>query len=88
MPLTTDLTDALSGGVPEKQCKLYHLGLSPDEMEAVLQYIDAIRQDHKRDQPHKYFTVVGLKRILNANGFKVGKTVISEHVRKVCVCER
>lgn len=83
MPLVDDLTDALS---QKRECKLMRLGLSDEESEAVATYVSAIRSD--QDRAEKLFTVAELHRILLKNGYSIGKTSVSEHVRKVCACEQ
>jgi hypothetical protein len=86
--LADSIYTAIADGQEGKRCKLFSLGLSDIDLDAVLIYIDKIRVDQELEQSRRFFTVAGLKRLLNNNGHKIGKTVISEHVRKVCACER
>jgi hypothetical protein len=88
VPLSDDIDAALASADQGKQCKLFALPLNEKDLEAVLVYVDKIRDDQSRPQSERFFTVAGLKKLLNDNRYKIGKTVISEHVRKVCICER
>lgn len=72
-----------------RACKFGHLlmGLSEEERAAVNHAITLVRDDSSRPQSEKFFTIVWLQDLLVSNGYPIGKTVVSEHVRKVCTCE-
>jgi hypothetical protein len=88
MALADDIYNTIYAEGESKRCKLFSIGLSDTEMDAVLLYVEKIREDKALDQPQRWFTVAGLRRLLHANGHPIGKTVLSEHIRKVCTCER
>jgi hypothetical protein len=74
-----------------KRCKLgellgSELALSPSDHQALQDAIELVREDAKRPQAERFFTVAWLHDVLNNNQISIGKTVVSEHVRKVCAC--
>ena len=68
------------------RCKLGVLidGLEPADQDA-LEYAITLVRDAARTDP--LFTIAWLVSMLQENGHAVGKTTISEHVRRVCACD-
>lgn len=69
-----------------KKCKLGVLldTLTGDELSALETAIRLVREDRHRTDAT--FTIAWLAGILRDNGYDIGKTVVSDHVREVCVC--
>ena len=61
----------------------------PDEGDALLFAVEQVRLERDLEVPPAagLFTVTWLASILQDNGHAIGKTVVSDHVRKVCACE-
>lgn len=75
-----------------KRCKvgalLDDLGINhPDEYDALLDAIMLVRDARNRSRPDDIFTIQWLHDVLTSNGYAIGKTVVSDHVRKVCACD-
>ena len=75
-----------------KRCKLGVLldDLSvenPDEYDALLTAITLVRDARNRSRPDDQFTIQWLHDVVTGNGYGVGKTVVSDHVREVCACD-
>jgi hypothetical protein len=70
-----------------KMCKLGYLlrslGGDLEEQQALATAIDLVRKNPDDD----LFSVSWLVGVLKDNGHSIGKTVVSEHVRGVCVCD-
>lgn len=77
-------------GAKAARCKLANLytELSPEDRDALDYAIDACRKDAATAQPARIFTVAWLTKVLNDNEHPIGKTVVSDHLRKVCACEQ
>ncbi len=73
----------------QKLCKLGQLlrTLPAEESDALDHGIVLVRGDALRPQADRFFTVAWLHGVLVDNAYPIGKTVVSEHVRKVCACE-
>jgi len=75
-----------------KRCKLGILlddlnEENPDEFDALLTAITLVRDARNRSRPDDQFTIQWLHDVVTGNGYAVGKTVVSDHVREVCVCD-
>jgi hypothetical protein len=72
-------------------CKLGVLtaALPAAEADALSYAVNAVRVEREGEVPphQSLFTVTWLADVLKTNGHDIGKTVVSDHVRKVCVCE-
>lgn len=70
-------------------CKLGRLipNLNTEDKEALLYAIEAVREDAAKPVHRRFFTIAWLVELLNSNGYSIGKTVVSEHLGKVCACE-
>ena len=88
MSLHDDIEAQVAKADTPTRCRL---GLILDEVDLAdldaLQYaIERVRKE--KDDPKSLFSVAWLTQLLNKNDYKIGKTVVSEHVRKVCACVR
>lgn len=75
-----------------KRCKLGTLlddlsDENPDEYDALLTAIMLVRDARKRSRTDDVFTIKWLHDVIDDNGYVVGKTVVSDHVREVCACD-
>lgn len=87
MPLAEDLQSRLDRTVEPRRCKLFHLGLTDEEMSLVLLYIDKIREDQDLPQADRFFTMTSLQDIMAKNKVQMSRTAISSHVRGSCCCD-
>jgi hypothetical protein len=73
-----------------KRCKLGILisYLNTEDKEAMEYAIRMVREQADLPQSERMFTIAWLTGVLNDNKHPIGKTVVSEHVRKVCACEQ
>ena len=71
-------------------CKLgFYLSIMNSEDKEALDYaIEAVRGDAEKPVPQRYFTIAWLTKVLNDNSFIIGKTVVSDHLRKACACDQ
>ena len=76
-----------------RKCKLGRLlddlqQEDPDEFDALLTAVTLVRSARvpviRQDE---LFTIAWLTDLLKNNGHPIGKTVVSDHVREVCVCD-
>ncbi len=89
--ISSDVESKWQQAQQRKLCKVGDilLKLTPEDAEAVVRAVELVREDADRPQADRFFTVVWLQKdVLTSNGFPIGKTVVSEHVRKVCACEQ
>lgn len=90
MSLHDDIEAQVAKAAKPTRCRL---GVLLDEVDLAdldaLQYaIERVRDEAKKDRPDPLFSITWLTGVLNKNDYKIGKTVVSEHVRKVCACVR
>ena len=88
--LREDLRVRIEAERPPKRCAL---GLILDSMEdagirADIEYsMQQIAVEATLPQNERLFTLAWLHGVLTDNGYKVGRTVVGEHVRGECICE-
>lgn len=87
--LKDSLDDHLARKKQPKRCPLGHLRdqLDIDTRESLDIYILAVEADRDIPNHRKVFTIAGLCEIIKDNGYTMGKTTVSDHLRKACVCE-
>lgn len=90
MSIALDVAERKHKSESSKVCRLGHVltVLNKDDKDALEYAIGAARVDATRPQKDRIFTVTWLTKLLNDNKRPVGKTVVSEHLRKVCACEQ
>jgi hypothetical protein len=69
-------------------CKFGSLFFDLDaEDQAALEYAVGLVRDTQDSDPHKrVFTQAWLVKLLNDNGYQIGKTVVADHLRGRCAC--
>lgn len=70
-------------------CKLGRILAFEDreDREALEYAINMVRADQAKEVNKRYFTIAWLTKVLNDNGYPIGKTAVSDHVGEVCACE-
>lgn len=72
-----------------KACKFAELlaTLPTTEREALEYAVERAREEESLPQQQRIFTKQFVVDLCVNNGHKIGKTVVSEHLRKVCACD-
>jgi hypothetical protein len=74
----------------KKLCKLGVLVDSisdPEDKDALEFAIQAARDELSKDPVERCFSATWLVGVLNDNGYSIGKTVVSDHLRGTCSCD-
>lgn len=93
MSIREDLNQRRNATQGARRCKLGKLlddlqQSDPDEFDALLTAVDLVRAARvPRVRPDELLTIAWLADVLKDNGHVIGKTVVSDHVREVCVCD-
>lgn len=56
--------------------------MPPEDVEAFKAAVKLVEGDRDKPQNERFFTVQWLTNILNENGYTIGKTSVSEYLRK------
>lgn len=61
--------------------------MSPQDRVALEFAIDETRAQQELPQSDRTFTIAFVHKVMVNNGCDIGKTAVSDHIRKVCACE-
>lgn len=91
MSIATDIQSKVDESARPKACKLGllldgHL-LVEDDRDALLFAVKSVRDERDLPQNDRTFSIQWLTDVINQNGYNIGKTVVSEHVRESCACD-
>jgi hypothetical protein len=87
--IAEDVEDRLARAEQVKVCKFAQLleSLPESERGALVLAVDRARAEESLPQTQRVFTKQFVVDLCVNNGHKIGKTVVSEHLRKVCTCD-
>lgn len=87
--LLDDLHGRLAEAKRSPRCTFgeIYISLNNDERAALDLCIEKIDADRDIPQPKRIFTISWLTEVLNRNVAPIGKTTVSDHLRKKCICD-
>lgn len=90
MALKDALNERLTTVKKKSRCPLGALrdGFDPETQESFDVCVLAIEADRDTPQHRRVFTVAWLTSTLNENGYSIGKTTVSDHLKGTCICDK
>lgn len=89
MGIAEDVQQRVSLKTSAGGCKVssYLAEMSEDDRAALTLAFDLAREDQAKPPADRYYTIVWLLSVFTNNGYSIGKTVISDHLRRTCACD-